>query len=134
MSSRRNLLGAVAAAAVVPAAVASPANADAELIRLATEHERLGRLSNADFPEVDDDEHPLAVAAEARRNRIRDQQDELIDGMLARPPSTLEGLQALASALAVWDLELIKPRPAQDDGVQMIAALVRGLLNMRGSA
>ena len=134
MNSRRTLFGAAALLLASPAVIASPANLDAELIRLCAAHEHLGRLSNADFPEVDSDDHPLAVAAQARRNLICEQQEELMDEMLERPPVTLEGLQALAGALAVWDLSVTNPRPSQDDGVHMVAALVRGLLDMRRAA
>jgi len=134
MSSRRNLLGAVADAAVASAAVASPANADAELIRLATEHEALGRIFNADFPEVDDDDHPLAVAAQERRNRNAEQRDKLLAQMRKRPPTTLAGLRAVAAALVVEDVEFLKPRYMHDDSDRLMMLLVRGLVDERGAA
>jgi len=134
MSSRRNLLGAVAAAVVAPAAVASAAaEPDAELIRLANEHEALGRIFNADFPGLDDD-HPLAIAAQERRDRNAEQRDKLLAQMRKRPPTTLAGLRAVAAALIIEDLEFLKPRYMHDDSDRLMVLLVRGLLNGRGAA
>lgn len=134
MSSRRNLLGAVAAAALAPAAVASAVRPDAELICLAREHEALGRIFNADFPDVDDDDHPVAIAAEKRRNGNAEQREKLLAQMMKCPPTTLAGLHAVADALMVENLDFLEPHYIQDDTDRLVVLLVRGLVDVRGAA
>jgi len=120
--SRRGVLGgAVAASAAIPdlaqgmvvkaiplegVAMTATPSPDAELIRLANEHETLGRVFNADFLGLDD--HPLAIAAQERRDRNAEQRDKLLAQMRRRPPTTLAGLQAVAAALMVEDLEFLE--------------------------
>ena len=71
---------------------------------------------------------PEGDAAAKERKRIVAEQDVLVDRMCELPCTTLAGVQAMATALATWDRELLKDGPASDVGELITSNMVERLL------
>lgn len=123
----RGSLAAIAAGLAVPwrshAATTLP-DADAELIRLCAEFDRVERsriaLHEGDTQIEDDDERDLAMAP------LNDQQDEMAPLIWDTQASTLEGVRAKARSFALSYPEFLEDDDSWDK--EFIASILRDLL------
>ncbi len=81
--------------------MAAPVEADAELIKLCAEFDRLEHACDALFEGVE------TVEQERKSDRLseplREQQDTLAERIIAHRATTIEGFRARARSVAIWD-------------------------------
>lgn len=105
----------------------SPIGADAELIATCSAFCDLERAYDA-TGHGHEHNTPEDVAAEQERERIAADEQVLADRMCNLSCTTLAGVQAMATAFAAWDRELLRDIPAKDLGDQIASHMVERLL------
>jgi hypothetical protein len=126
---RRAAFAAIAAALALPAA--TPPNADAELLRLCADFDRLERAwwdlhdGGAD-PIEDDDERQIAMAP------LKAEQDPIAALIWATPAQTVEGIRAKARSWLLFSPEILVEVSSWDD--RFTVSIIRDLLEGRATA
>ena len=138
METRRHVLGALAGAAFAGAGLvlAMPTEAptvtvtdpsdDADLLALIARFDAIERhIWGGHGPETIEEEE----AREAANKPLEDEQKALLQRICAMPTYTLDGLQARARSLLLWDAGAQFEKPGPDDypDDRMTAAILRGL-------
>jgi hypothetical protein len=111
-------------AGITASAPVPPPNPDAELIALCAEIDKLEDKINSFPHETLRDEEASAILVQ----RLKDQQDPLIDMICNMTATTLEGLQARARTIIKWAPDMLDN--PHDIAEMMVATLLQDLSAM----